>query len=132
MRLSNKTIVITGASRGLGREAALLLCRRNPNLILVARTESLLEQTQREIEDLTGKRPLIIPCDISNETDVNRLSGIIQSNFHYIDVLINNAGIGIHKISEEISNEEMRKQFRSKFLWFILCRKSFASVAQAQ
>jgi len=111
MRLSNKTIVITGASKGLGKETALCLCKQNPDLVLIARNESLLEQTQKEIEILTGKKPLIIPCDISNETEVNLMSEIIQRNFHHIDVLINNAGIGIHKISEEMSNEEMRKQF---------------------
>jgi short-subunit dehydrogenase len=115
MGLSDKTIVITGASKGLGRDIALRLCLQNPNLALIARTERLLEQTQKEIETLTGRRPLIIPCDISNETDVNRMSEIIQTNFHHIDVLINNAGIGIHKISEEISNEEMKRQFEVNF-----------------
>ena len=61
MKLSNKTIVITGASKGLGRETALRLCRKNPVLVLIARTKSLLEQTQKEIENLTGKRPSDYP-----------------------------------------------------------------------
>jgi uncharacterized protein len=115
MELSNKIIVITGASKGLGKEIALRLCLQNPYLVLIARSENLLQETEREVESLIGRRPLIIPCDISNETDVNRMLGIIQSNFHHIDVLINNAGIGIHKISEKMSNEEMRKQFEVNF-----------------
>ena len=52
---SNKVIVITGASKGLGKETALRLCRRNTSLILAARTESLLKRTQKEIEGLTGR-----------------------------------------------------------------------------
>ena len=83
-----------------------------------------MEQTQKEIEALTGKRPMIIPCDISNETDVNRMSEIILSSFQHIDVLINNAGIGIHKISEKMSNEEMRKQFEVNLYGPFYCIKS--------
>ena len=87
-------------------------------------TESLLKQTQKEIEDLTGRSPLIIPCDVSSESDVERMSGIIRKNFHHIDVLINNAGIGIHKISEGMSNEEMRKQFEVNFYGPFYCVKA--------
>jgi len=121
---SNKIIVITGASKGLGKEAALRLCRQNTSLILAARTESLLKQTQKEIEDLTGKSPLIIPCDVSSQSDVERMSGIIRKNFQHIDVLINNAGIGIHKTSEGMSNEEMRKQFEVNFYGPFYCVKA--------
>jgi short-subunit dehydrogenase len=106
---SNKIIVITGASKGLGKETALRLCRQNTNLVLIARTENLLKQTQKEIENLTGRRPLIIPCNVSSESDVERMLGIIRNDVHHIDVLINNAGIGIHKVSESLTNEEMRK-----------------------
>ena len=121
---SNKIIVITGASKGLGKEAALRLCRQNTSLVLAARTESLLKQTQKEIEGLTGRSPLIIPCDVSNESDVERMSGIIKNNFHHVDVLINNAGIGIHKVSEGMSNEEMRKQFEVNFYGPFYCVKA--------
>jgi uncharacterized protein len=124
MDLSNKTIVITGASKGLGRETALRLCRRNPDIILIARTKNLLEQTQKEIEILAGKKPLIIPCDISNETDVNHMAGIISESFKHVDVLINNAGIGIHKLSEKMSNDEMRKQFEVNFFGPFYCIKA--------
>ncbi|MCX5813343.1 MAG: SDR family NAD(P)-dependent oxidoreductase [Proteobacteria bacterium] len=124
MELSNKTIVITGASKGLGKETALRLCRQNTNLVLVARTENLLKQTQKEIDNLTGRSPLIIPCDVSNESDVERMSGIIKTNFHHVDVLINNAGIGIHKISEDMSSEEMRKQFEVNFYGPVYCIKA--------
>ncbi|MBN1501361.1 MAG: SDR family NAD(P)-dependent oxidoreductase [Spirochaetes bacterium] len=124
MNLTDKTIVITGASKGLGRETALRLCRSNANLVLVARTESLLEQTQKEVEYLSGKKALIIPCDISNETDVNHMAEMIKGKFKYVDVLINNAGIGIHKNSGEMSNEEMRKQFEVNFYGPFYCIKA--------
>ncbi len=121
---SNKVIVITGASKGLGKETALRLCRRNTSLILAARTESLLKRTQKEIEGLTGRTPLIIPCDVSSQSDVERMAEIIKNNFQHIDVLINNAGIGIHKISQDISNEEMRRQFEVNFYGPFYCVKA--------
>jgi len=121
---SNKIIVITGALKGLGKEAALCLCRQNTSLVLAARTESLLKQTQNEIGALTGRSPLIIPCDVSKESDVEHMSRIIKDNFHHIDVLINNAGIGIHKVSESLSNEEMRKQFEVNFYGPFYCVKA--------
>lgn len=124
MRSSTKTIVITGASKGLGRETALRLCRRDTNLVLVARTENLLKETQKEIEGLAGRTPLIIPCDVSSEQDVGRMSGIIGNNFQHVDVLINNAGIGIHKVSESMSNEEMRRQFEVNFYGPFYCIKA--------
>lgn len=121
---SNKVIVITGASKGLGKETALRLCRQNTSLILAARTESLLKQTRKEIEVLTGRTPLIIPCDVSSQSDVERMSEIIKNNFQHIDVLINNAGIGIHKISQSMSNEEMKKQFEINFYGPFYCVKA--------
>ena len=87
----------------MGREIALRLCRRNANLVLVARTKSLLEQAQKQIEDLSGQRPLVIPCDVSNEADVKLMAEVISGSFAHIDVLINNAAIGIHKVSDEMS-----------------------------
>jgi len=124
MSLSHRNIVITGASKGLGREAALRLCQKGANLILVARTKGLLEETGKKIECLTGAAPLIICCDVSNEQDVERMSRIIRDKFRHIDVLINNAGIGIHKTSEEMSGEEMRKQFEVNLYGPFYCIKA--------
>jgi len=124
MQSAKKTIVITGASKGLGRETALRLCRRDINLVLVARTESRLKQTQKEIEKLSGRTPSIIPCDVSNEMDVERMSEIIRDSFNHVDVLVNNAAIGIHKPSGDMSNEEMRKQFETNFYGPFYCVKA--------
>jgi uncharacterized protein len=124
MNLKDKIIVITGASKGLGRETALRLCRRNPNLVLVARTQELLEKTQNKILNITGNKPVVISCDISSEAEVTRMAGIISEKFEHIDVLINNSGIGIHKPAEEISGLEMRRQFEVNFYGSFYCTKA--------
>ncbi len=128
MKLSEKNIVITGASKGLGKEIALRLCRKDANLILLARTKSLLEKTQEEIEELSGKKPLVFVCDISDEADVNRVAEEISNACKRVDVLINNAGIAIHKNSCEMSNEEMRKQFEVNFFGAFYCIKAFLAL----
>ena len=124
MPLSHKNVVITGASKGLGREVALRLCQKNANLVLVARTKALLEETRKRIEDLTGKAPLIICCDVSKEEDVGRMSRMIGERYRHVDVLINNAGIGIHKTSEEMGGEEMRKQVEVNLYGPFYCIKA--------
>ncbi len=124
MNLTNKIIVITGASKGLGKETALRLCNHHSDLILIARNKNRLEQVQIEIETRTGKKPLIIPCDISNEAEVNHMAEIVRQSYNHVDVLINNAGIGVHKIAEKLSNEEMRQQFTVNFFGSFYCIKT--------
>ena len=111
MEVLDKTIVITGASKGLGWEIAVRLSQKYANIILVARSKDLLEQLRKEIAERSGRSPLAIACDIADENEVRCMAAAVQENFKCIDVLINNAGIGIHKLPEQMTNEEMRKQF---------------------
>jgi short-subunit dehydrogenase len=128
MHLSDKNIVITGASKGLGRELALRLAPKRVNLILVARTKKLLEQVQLEIKQLTGRTPLIIPCDISDENQVRLMAGIIRRNYRHVDVLINNAGIAICEPVGKLSNNDMRKQFEVNFFGTYYCTKELLAL----
>lgn len=123
MTIAQKTIVITGASKGLGRAMALHCSQKHADVILVARTEALLQQAQEEIRVLTGSAPMILTCDISSERDVQRMVDSIHQKYQQIDVLINNAGVGIYRESESISNQEMRRQFEINFFGAYHCIK---------
>ncbi|MBN1304656.1 MAG: SDR family NAD(P)-dependent oxidoreductase [Anaerolineales bacterium] len=124
MHLENKTIVITGASKGLGREIAIRLSQKKANMILAARTAALLQQVKAEIENLTGKTPLTIPCDISSEDDVSSMAVQINKNFQHIDVLVNNAGFADYQLSENLSNQGMRRHFEVNFFGAYYCIKA--------
>jgi short-subunit dehydrogenase len=124
MNIAQKTIVITGASKGLGRAMALHCSRKQANVILMARTETLLQQVQAEIEALSGKAPTIIQCDISSESDVQHMAKIIQEQYGQVDVLINNAGFGDYRTSENMSNQEMRRHFEVNFFGAYYCIKA--------
>lgn len=121
MGIENKIVVITGASKGLGRETAIRLGQKKAQVILVARTETLLCQVRNEIEKLTGNAPLVIRCDISSETDVSHMAAMIKERFQHIDVLINNAGFGTYRVSEKISTREMRRHFEVNFFGAYYC-----------
>jgi short-subunit dehydrogenase len=124
MEVLDKTIVITGASKGLGREIAICLSQKYANIVLVARSKDLLEQLRKELTERSGRSPLVIDCDISDENDVRRMAAIVQEKFKRVDVLINNAGIGIHKVAEQMTNEEMRKQFAVNVYGAFYCIKT--------
>ena len=96
----DKIILITGASKGLGRELALSLSTNNLKLILVARTFKSLLTLQSEIKNRTGIVPEVVQCDVSKPEEVNNLALFIKEKYHKLDVLINNAAIAMHKTSE--------------------------------
>ncbi len=121
MDIKHKTVVITGASKGLGRELALHFSQKQANVILVARTGTLLQQVQAEIERLTGKPPLIFKCDISAEAEVSCMAALLQEKVDHVDVLINNAGFATYRVSENISNREMRRHFEVNFFGAYYC-----------
>jgi len=124
MNIENRTIVITGSSKGLGREMAIRFSKKKANVILVARTETRLKRVREEIEKCGGKAPYIIKCDISSESDVSQMAEMIQEKFQQVDTLINNAGFGTYRVSEDISNQEMRKHFEVNFFGAYYCIKA--------
>lgn len=89
--LQNKSVVITGASRGIGKAISIALAKAGANLTLVARDSEALDRSKEEIEALGGN-VLVFAADV---TDFGRARSIIaecQTNFGGIDLLINNAG----------------------------------------
>lgn len=90
--LSNRTIIITGASSGLGEAMARKFAARGAQLILGARRESKLAQITEELA-AQGAKVHYEKCDVTQEKDVLKLAQLAKDKFGRIDVLINNAGI---------------------------------------
>ncbi|MFN3266257.1 MAG: SDR family NAD(P)-dependent oxidoreductase [Deinococcales bacterium] len=92
INLSGKSALVTGASRGIGRAAALALAQVGADIIVTARSASELESLVQEIQTL-GKRAIALPCDLS---DFANLAGVVSrgmAEFGHLDILVNNAGI---------------------------------------
>lgn len=92
-KLAGKTIVIIGASSGLGRGTALQLGLCRANVVLAARRTDLLEEVARQVQT-AGGNPLVVTTDISNPEDIERLAEAAQRQFGAIDIWINNTGVG--------------------------------------
>ncbi len=89
------TILITGASSGIGRELARQLAGRARVLVLVARRQPRLEALRDEITlRHTGLRVYVEPCDLTNLDDLRAMLGRVEERAGPVDVLVNNAGFG--------------------------------------
>lgn len=100
--ISGKTILITGASKGIGKAIALSLAGLNTNLGLVARSQKELEELQKVIIKLGSKAEIFIGS-VADEIFVNAATKTMLQKFGKIDVLINNAGYGVFDNAENIS-----------------------------
>ena len=95
-RLEGKTIVITGASSGIGRSTAIEFARTSPKnlrLILTARRIDTLKQIAEEIKKEVGEGVKVLPfkLDVSSPEEVRRFVGSLPEEWREIDVLVNNA-----------------------------------------
>ncbi len=94
--LAGKTVLITGASFGIGESLAERLAETKAHLLLVARTANKLQEVQQRVE-AKGGRADIYPCDLSNGTAVQQLLEQLLQLPHGIDVVVNNAGKSIRR-----------------------------------
>ncbi len=90
--LQNKTALITGAGRGIGRAAAIALAKEGVNIGLIGRTEANVEKVAEEVKAL-GVKASYAAADVKNQKEVEQAISSIKEALGEIDILINNAGI---------------------------------------
>ncbi len=95
-RIEGKVVLVTGASSGIGKAAALRAASAGAKVILVARKKAKLIDTQNEIKKSKGQS-FIYPCDISDLDDCDKLIKAVEKDHGHIDVLLNNAGRSIRR-----------------------------------
>lgn len=113
-----KNILITGASRGIGKEIAKTLSETGFNLFLTARNEELLSSVLKE-----PKAKKYIACNLACETDLKNLGAFLEEND--IDILINNAGEYIYSPVEKINYGQIQSIFTTNLIAsYYLCSKA--------
>jgi NAD(P)-dependent dehydrogenase (short-subunit alcohol dehydrogenase family) len=99
--LEGRVCVVTGATRGIGRSAAVALAAAGAHVVAIGRTQGGLEELDDEIRSWNGPRPTLVPLDHADGDGVDQLGGVLNERFGRIDVLVHAAAIlgGLRPVS---------------------------------
>ena len=117
--LNNKTIVISGATNGIGKAAAIELSKKNPRLLFTYRNQKLADELLTEIKNLSPDTQVhLVYCDFSNQDSIKKCADEINNLCEKIDLLINNAGVVNTSYRE--TNEGIENTFAVNHLGYFL------------
>lgn len=120
--LKNQIGIVTGASRGIGKEIANKLCEQGMKITIVGSSEEVY-QTAEELKS-KGYEVLPVQADISIEEQVNNVIQKTIEQYGQVDLMVNNAGVGAFKKVEETSLEEWKNMFDVNVQGVFLCSKA--------
>jgi len=112
--LRGRACAVTGASRGIGRETACLLCAEGANVLLVARNEERLAEAAEEAGAAgadAGSKAAALRLDVTDEDAGERMLTAARERFGGLDVLVNNAGAARWRDLDEVPDEDWRAQY---------------------
>ena len=113
-RLKDQTIVITGASSGIGLATARLAAQRGARVVLSSRNEADLRRVTDEITSAGGRATFVV-ADVSNPDELDAVAAAAVAEFGHIDTWINNAGISVYGKLDEVPLEDKRRVFDVNF-----------------
>ena len=118
--MKNKVVIITGASSGIGKSLAVVFAKAGANVIVAARNLEKLNQLK---DELKGLYIIPIQTDVSKEEDCKKLIDETIRHYGTIDILINNAGISMRAIFEEVDLNVIRQLMDINFWGTVYCTK---------
>jgi NAD(P)-dependent dehydrogenase (short-subunit alcohol dehydrogenase family) len=133
MKLADRIAIVTGAAKGMGWDICLTLAREGAHLVLAARDVPPLDKLAKEIEAL-GRRALVAPTDVTDESAVERLVARTKETYGRIDILVNAAGVTgpIETPVQEIKVEDFRFVLEANVVGTFLPTKHVLPVMIAQ
>ena len=123
MKLNNKTVIITGASSGIGKSLAEEFARRGANLVLAARQYVTLCEIAQSLQDQYQIKAVAVQCDVSVEADCEHLIQQAISTFGKIDILVNNAGISMRALFADADVQVLKTLMDVNFWGTVYCTK---------
>ncbi|MDR6940722.1 SDR family oxidoreductase [Mucilaginibacter pocheonensis] len=123
MKLNNKIIIITGASSGIGRSLAIECAKRGAHVVLAARQYVTLCELARDLEKHYNIRALAVQCDVAVEADCEHLIKQTLTTFGKIHVLINNAGLSMRALFNDVDLKVLKNLMDVNFWGTVYCTK---------
>lgn len=123
MNLKNKTVIITGASSGIGKACAEEFAKMGANLVLAARQYLNLCLITQDLEKRFGIRAVAVECNVAKEEDCKHLINQAVATFKGIDVLVNNAGISMRALFKDLDLVVLRNLMDVNFWGTVYCTK---------
>ena len=123
-KLSGKTAVVTGASKGIGAGIAKAFAKEGANVVVnYARGKEDAERVSNEIQDSGGKS-IIVQADVSKQADVDKLFAETKKAFGTVDILVNNAGVYEFAPIEQVTEASFHRMFDLNVLGTLLSTQS--------
>ncbi len=117
-----KVFIVTGASSGIGKATAIEAAKQGANVVIAARNIDKLNDVAKVIEGF-GVQCLAVKTDVSKKEDAKRLIDKTIEKFNRIDVLVNNAGISMRAMFDEMDVEAFEKVININFMGTVYCTK---------
>lgn len=124
--MKNKICLVTGATRGIGRAIAKMLLEEGAQVAICGRDQSAVDKAVKELHAQTGGKVAGKAADVRNHEDIAGLFRYIDSAFGGLDVLVNNAGVGVFRSVSDLSVEEWLLTLETNLSGvFYCCREAF-------
>jgi short-subunit dehydrogenase len=121
--MNKPVMIITGASSGIGAAAARRFARERMCLTLAARREDRLQGVAREVENL-GSEALILPTDVTSQSDIHRMVQSTMDRWGRVDVLLNNAGVSYDAPLVDLDSGKIRTEVQVNLVAVIECTQA--------
>jgi short-subunit dehydrogenase len=125
--MSGRTVIVTGASSGIGEATARAFGRAGDRVVLVARRVDRLNQLAADLPE-----SLVVAADLTRADDVARVAGSARARYGAIDVLVNNAGLGRYDWLERLSEDDILAQIQVNLMAPILLARAVLPTMQSQ
>ena len=129
--LTGRVAIVTGGNSGIGRGIAIAYAKEGAKLVLAARRAPPLEEVAEEIR-AAGGTALAVATDVTDEAQVLALFETAMKTHGRVDVLINNAGIAVHKAADEMSLAEWRRVIDVNLTGAFLCAREAFKIMKRQ
>ncbi len=130
--LKDKVVVITGASSGIGKAAALHFACEGAKVVLAARRKERLDELAGVITEKYSAQSLVVQTDVSDEVQVENLFAQAVETFGKVDILVNNAGRGLKSRVEEMHLEDWEAVFAVNVRSVFLCSRAAFRIMKQQ